>query len=48
MAYTMSIYEKETVILYNQSRDPINIALCFGQQGYWIMPLIFSGGMAGC
>ena len=25
MAYTMSIYEKETVILYNQSRDPINI-----------------------
>lgn len=25
MAYTLSIYEKETVILYNQSNDPINI-----------------------
>lgn len=25
MTYTMSSYEKETVILYNQRRDPINI-----------------------
>lgn len=25
MSYTLSAYEKETVILYNQSNDPINI-----------------------